>query len=152
MRLLRSERTSGSRDGLLPADCSWIADFSTLVRCKASEEAFNNSLCLQGRVVPPSVLRFKSVGSSVTWIIRTSFCGHKFGNEDKIKSGVRQLRLVNSGDADAVGSAGVGSRFSAAVIRGRCAPLGNVLTVRLTACRWVPRLSQYDRIVAQQQQ
>ena len=36
------------------------ADFFTSVRSKSSEEAFNNPVCLQGRVVPPTVLRVGS--------------------------------------------------------------------------------------------
>ena len=54
--------TSGRRAGTAGAlrlVCG-SADFSTSVRSKSSEEAFNKPVCSQGRVVPPTVLRVGS--------------------------------------------------------------------------------------------
>jgi hypothetical protein len=66
------------------------ADFSTSVRSKASEEAFNNPVCMQGRVVPGPVHKFQKCwckGSQV----QKGWCkgGHKFGQGKCPKSGSR---------------------------------------------------------------
>ena len=52
-----------SSDGLLAFESFVGTDLSTSPRYTASEEAFNNSVLVQGRVVPPSALKLRSVGS-----------------------------------------------------------------------------------------
>ena len=42
--------------------CQWVADFSPGEE-NSSEEAYNNPVCVQGRVIPP-VLGFGSDGSA----------------------------------------------------------------------------------------
>ena len=53
----------GSGDGLLAFESFVGTDLSTSPRYTASEEAFNNSVLVQGRVVPPSALKLRSVGA-----------------------------------------------------------------------------------------
>ena len=49
------------------------------------------------------------------------------------------------------GSRGGDLKYAARIKLEVTAGLGNMFTVELMACMWVPRLSQYDRIVAQHQ-
>ena len=52
-----------SSDGLLAFESFVSTDLSTSPRYTASEEAFNNSVLVQGRVVPPSALKLRSAGA-----------------------------------------------------------------------------------------
>ena len=49
------------------------------------------------------------------------------------------------------GSSGGDLKYAARIKLEVTVGLGNMFTVELVACMWVPRLSQYDRIVAQHQ-
>jgi hypothetical protein len=56
-------RSEGGDLAGLHSNCSESTDLSTSPRYTASEEAFNNSVLVQGRVVPPSSLKLRSAGA-----------------------------------------------------------------------------------------
>ena len=64
---------SKSRDGSRAEACLEGCRLFSLGEVQSSEEVYNNPVCLQGRVIPPFVLGFGSVGSNKDGTSRCSF-------------------------------------------------------------------------------